>query len=167
MKYKTLIIVLFLLLVSAIDIQSQSKTKVVEVEKKEKVEHLSSEFGIVFGTPGTINLNYAKHFESFLLKFSGMYLGKFQGGQIDVGYKINTWKRTYQAITLAAGLSRLPRETEIYAQPLPTKKWNYASINYLLNTRGFLLSVGLSAGEGDFTTPQLMFQIGYSTQIWK
>ncbi|MER3327992.1 MAG: hypothetical protein RIF34_00325 [Candidatus Kapaibacterium sp.] len=112
-------------------------------------------------------MNYAQHFDSFLVKISGLYLGKFQGGQLDIGYKLNTSKKTYQAITIAAGLSRFPEDAREFRQPPTPRKWDYVSINYLLNTKGFLLSVGLSSGEGDFTNPQLMFQIGYSSQFWR
>ncbi len=168
-KIKTLIITLFLILVTSTNVHSQEQIK-VEQDKyvlDAPKEYLSSEFGLVFGTPGTINLNYAKHFGGLLMKVSGMYLANFQGAQLDVGYKVYLEKRTYQAITIAGGMSRFPQETALFAIPLPTKKWDYVSINYLLNTQGFLFSLGLSAGEGDFTTPQFMFQIGFSSQFWE
>ncbi|MFA7327522.1 MAG: hypothetical protein WC121_12705 [Candidatus Kapaibacterium sp.] len=164
---RTLIFALTLLLVTTTNIQSQTEYKIVNVKSNEQKQYLSSEFGIVIGTPATFNLNYAKHFDDFLVKISGLYLGNYQGGQLDLGYKFAHSRRTYHAVTIGGGLARFPRETEIYRVPLSDRKWNYGSISYLMNTKGFLMSVGLSAGEGDFPNPQLIFQIGYSSQFWK
>lgn len=164
---KTLIISLTLLLIAATNIQSQSETKVVEVDSEVHEKQLSSEFGLVIGTPATFNLNYAKHFGDYLVKISGLYLGNYQGGQLELGYKFAFDKKTYHAVTLGGGLARFPQESDTYGHPIATKKWNYASISYLMNTKGFLMSVGLSAGEGDFPNPQLIFQIGYSSQFWR
>ncbi|PKL79668.1 MAG: hypothetical protein CVV25_07300 [Ignavibacteriae bacterium HGW-Ignavibacteriae-4] len=167
MTMKTLIIALTLLLLAATNVHTQTEDKIVEVKSDEKEEYLSSEFGLVLGTPAIINLNYAKHFGDYLVKISGLYLGNYQGGQLDLGYKFALNRRTYHAVTIGGGLARFPQETNTYGYPSPTKKWNYASISYLMNTKGFLMSVGVSVGEGDFSNPQLLFQIGYSSQMWK
>ncbi len=129
---KTLIISITLLLLVATNLQSQSEYKIVEVKSDEQEKYLSSEFGLVLGTPATINLNYAKHFGDYLVKLSGLYLGDFQGGQLELGYKFAFKRKTYHAVTIGGGLARFPQESDTYRVPLPTKKWDYISANYIL-----------------------------------
>jgi hypothetical protein len=40
-------------------------------------------------------------------------------------------------------------------------KWDYFSGNYSLLWGSFYLETGLSVGAGDFTSPQLLIQVGY------
>lgn len=131
-------------------------------------KNTSSEFGVTFGTPAALNLVIAKHFDKLMLKASGFYLGNVAKGlQIEFGYKLSEFARTYHAISLVGGLSELrAKQVSIFGggESYVQQNWNYVGIAYNLNTNGFYLQTGLSVGEGDFDNPQFMLQIGYVYQ---
>ncbi len=132
----------------------------------------SAELGVTLGTPAVLNLVLGKHFDNLMVKASGFYLGSdAKGIQFEIGYKLAEFARTYHAINIAGGFSEMRttsstlNDTDNELCPSKLYKWNYIGIVYNLNTNGFYLQSGLSIGEGDYISPQFMFQIGYVYQF--
>lgn len=174
---KSFIFATIVLIFISINLQSQTKDTVYVVTKDTvfiqnaqpntelKTKRISTELGIALGTPAIINLIVTQHFSDFLVKLSGIYLDKYEGIQIDFGYKFSESRYTYHAITLGAGYLDYSAYLDNNGHFNNRSYWEYASLQYLLNTKGFLFSAGLSAGDGSFSNPQLMLQIGYSYQF--
>lgn len=169
---KTVLILIIALSFGAISLQAQTKDTVYVVTKdtvfmnsKVKIDPISGEIGAVFGTPSGINLTGAIHTDKILVRLTGMALNTITGIQVDLGYKFNEVERTYHAISLVAGMTKIEDTGYSGYGYRVYNTWDYIGINYMMNTRGFILGVGLSAGSGSFPNPQLLFQIGYSYQI--
>lgn len=126
---------------------------------------IESEVGITLGVPSAINLLYVYHLDDVLLKVSGNYMGDLHGVQFDVGYKLFTIKRTYHALTVAGGFSRYPANNNIFDTTSEPGKFDYFSINYILCSKGYFISLGLSEGKGNINSPRLALQIGYTFQF--
>lgn len=169
---KILIISIIALSFWTISLQAQTKDTVyiatkdtVYLSSKEKINPINGEIGLYLGTPAGINLTGAIHADRLLVRLSGMSLSTISGIQVDVGYKFSEKLKTYHALTVGVGTFKIAStQTDSYNSS-SVNWWDYVSLNYMLNTKGFLLGVGLSVGDGTFTNPQLMFQIGYSYQI--
>ncbi|PKL80874.1 MAG: hypothetical protein CVV25_02855 [Ignavibacteriae bacterium HGW-Ignavibacteriae-4] len=169
---KTLFISIIVLFFGAISLQSQTKDTVyvvtkdtVFVNKKAKFDPINGEIGAALGTPGGINLTGAIHSDKLVVRLSGMLLNTISGIQVDLGFKFSEVKQTYHALSLVAGMSKIEdADLRGYGYSI-YNTWDYVGINYNMNSKGFLLGVGLSAGSGSYSSPQLLFQIGYSYQI--
>lgn len=173
-----------------IEIQTNDGNRFVfKMEQVEKIDFMvdkdpgykktKSELGGTIGTPAAINFVFGKHFDKYMVKASGMYLGRTAHGiQLELGLKLSEFKRTYHAVNIIGGYSFLQIESlsqnSGYKQYESTE-WSYGGIVYNLNTNGFYLQAGLSLGSGiyshptkgieDVTNPQFMFQIGYVYQF--
>ena len=128
----------------------------------------SAELGVTLGTPAGLNVVGAKHFDNLMVKASGFYLGyPVKGIQLELGYKFSEYDRTYNAFNIVAGIAEYGEKERInfHWSIYNYKSWKYIGIVYNLNTNGFYLQSGLSIGEGDFTNPQLLLQVGYVYQF--
>lgn len=127
----------------------------------------TAELGFTIGTPAGINLVLSKHKEQYLFRFSGMYWGSgLKGLQMELGYKFSENRNRYHAINILAGLLSIKStENQGFGTTIKTNNWQYFGIAYNFNLYGFYLQPGFSIGEGNFTNPQLMFQIGYVYRI--
>jgi hypothetical protein len=172
---KLLFTTLFVLTLSFVTTQAQTKDTVYMItrdtvyfhQNKERIKPIKAELGVLFGTPSGVNLTSAIHANDFIFRLTGMYLPNVYGIQADFGYKFSEEDYTYHAITLSGGVSRFESgdSYDYYYYYQRYDYWDYIGLNYMLNTRGFLFAVGLSAGSGTFSNPQLMLQIGYSYQF--
>ncbi|MDT3739903.1 MAG: hypothetical protein RO257_10440 [Candidatus Kapabacteria bacterium] len=148
------------------------------VDKDSGFKKTKSELGGTFGTPAVLNFVIGKHFDKYMVKASGLYLGRSAKGiQLELGLKLSEFKRTYHAISLVGGYSYLEyEEKKIYDNNINRiSEWTYGGLVYNLNTNGFYLQAGLSLGNGlatndlgeivDMPNPQIIFQIGYVYQF--
>jgi hypothetical protein len=138
------------------------------VDKDQGYKSTMTEFGGTFGTPAVINLVFGKHFDKYMVKASGMYLGSTAKGiQLELGLKLSEFKNTYHAISLVGGYSYIKnKQTSLYGyEQYQVSEWMYGGIVYNLNTNGFYLQPGLSIGSGSYNNPQIMIQIGYVYQF--
>jgi hypothetical protein len=130
----------------------------IEVIRKESAEEYRldlmhteyPELGVNFGTPGGLNLAAGYWFGTVGLRLSGMYLGDIAGVQGNVGFKLSDNSTRSHVLAAVFGTSEVER-----------KNWTYIGGVYELNLSGFFLQAGATIGSGDFTSPQLIFQIGY------
>lgn len=91
------------------------------------------------------------------LRVSGMVFDRLSGMQLNISYKLFDSQNILHNIGIAlGGLSY-----QEYSNNVEKTKWTYFGIVYNLNCGGFFFESGLSIGEGDFTNPQAIFQIGY------
>ncbi|MFH1051268.1 MAG: hypothetical protein V1779_10125 [bacterium] len=142
--------------------------KVVRITKKDKSKYYYNldyfEAGINLGTPGGVNLLVGKWFSPIGIKVSGMNLGKIYGIQGNLMYKISDDYNTCHSLGLSTGVSHMELEkTDIWGETeTEIYDWQYYGVVYNLNWSGFWLEAGLCGGTGDFTSPQLMAQIGFT-----
>lgn len=171
---KALFTFFFVITIGTISLQAQTKDTVymitrdtVYLQQKTKFSPIKAELGVVVGTPSGVNLTSAIHANDFIFRLTGMYLPTIYGLQADFGYKFSESDETYHAITLAGGVSRFEtsNDYDYYYHYQLYDYWDYVGLNYMLNTRGFLFAIGLSAGSGTFPSPQLLIQVGYSYQF--
>ena len=148
------------------------------VDKDQGYKKTKSELGGTLGTPAALNFIFGKHFDKYMVKVSGMYLGRTAKGiQLELGLKLSEFKRTYHALSLVGGYSYLEyEEKKNYGYNINRiEEWTYGGLVYNLNTNGFYLQAGLSLGNGvysnetgiieDMPNPQFIFQIGYVYQF--
>lgn len=106
--------------------------------------------GATFGTPGGLNLTVGHYWEEWGARLSGMVLGDIGGFQLN-GLKLIERSGRFEAHAgLAVGAATIGRDEWLYIMPTIDANW-----------RGMFLELGLSIGAGDYSNPQLMFQLGY------
>jgi hypothetical protein len=122
---------------------------------------IQSRFVFNFGTPGGLNLGFSYwHPSGAGFRITGGAIPSSEGNEA-VGFqgelvlRIHESGKTVSDLSLGAGYSRV---TSNYDE----NKWNYFGAFYNLNSRSLFLQVGLSAGSGDYSSPQICFQIGVS-----
>lgn len=141
------------------------KTESMEVEPSIRDYRKSSytELGINLGTPAGVNLALGYWFGEFGLRASGMVLGSIQGFQGNAGIKLSDNANRSHVLALIFGQSRL-EEKKVYLfgpDEVVYRTWSYFGLAYELNWHGFFVEAGLTAGSGDFSSPQVAAQIGY------
>lgn len=143
--------------------------KIEKTTKEKNTEYYSvdrhyTEFGVTLGTPGGLNAVIGRWFGPFGLKLSGMYLGSLYGAQLEFSAKLSENKVRTHAITGMLGTLHLDTKNDFNLTE--HKNWDYFGLAYTLNVSGFYLQAGLSVGNGSFTSPQILFQIGYVHRFW-
>ncbi|MCZ7558083.1 MAG: hypothetical protein M5R41_16905 [Bacteroidia bacterium] len=117
------------------------------------------ELGANFGTPAGFNIAFGRWFGTLGLRLSGaLYGDALAGAQLNIGFKLSDNSNRSHVLALIAGSSRLEKDDGWFTR---NKYWTYLGAVYELNLGGFFLQAGASVGEGDYSNPQLMFQIGY------
>ncbi len=141
----------------------------IEIIRKERVDYVDetmdlrhtpySELGVNVGTPAGLNAAFGRWFGLFGLRLSGMlYYPALAGAQLNFGFKLSDNANRSHVLALIAGSSVIEDSWGWYARD---KYWTYLGAVYELNLSGFFLQAGASVGEGDYSNPQLMVQIGY------
>ncbi len=139
--------------------------KVLEPEKPDDRKSYTN-FGLAIGTPGVLNLVIGYDFRNnYGVRISGGGISKrTKGIQTDLMYSI---KNTNVLCShLYIGVGYLEIEDKIYNSDYDNSYHNYSEYLYAtvgadFNYKGFYANIGLSAGAGDFNSPQIMFGIGY------
>jgi len=172
---KFILLTIATIICASFALQSQTKDTVYVVQKdtvrlvkpKPKLGKINAEVGVVLVTPTYANALISLHHNDIFFKVTGAYLSQSYGIQFDLGLKAFVEDETYHAVSLAGGqVSNLSDEVTIgYRTYQEELLWTYMSVNYILNTKGFYLSVGTGYGRGDYSSPQLMLQIGYAYQF--
>lgn len=115
------------------------------------------EVGLTVGTPARIQPSLGVNLtKKFGLRVSGMAIPSANGIQFNVFYHLkDNW-----SIGSAFGYSSIDDSS-------PNQKWTYAGLFSSLNLHGFYVESGLSWGKGDYTSPQMLIQVGYVYRFWK
>lgn len=129
-----------------------------------------SEFGGVLGSPAGGNFVVGARWPSVGLRLSGAYWGtSLYGAQLAVPINVARSENTSHNIAPFVSESHLTSTKTYYTSYGPIdlatpEEWTCVGLAYELNTHGFDLEFGLDVGTGDFSNPQLAFQIGYVHQ---
>ncbi len=137
-------------------------------------------FGATIGTPGILNLvGYYNFSNNLQLRIQGgglsrddpAYTGYYSdevmtggyGLQVNFGYLLSVSDHFEHCLSLSLGYMELYYQDYNYyfGKYSYDYDWGYVGLNYNINWGGFFAEIGLSAGEGDFSNPQLMIQLGY------
>lgn len=147
------------------------KSEVFRVEQEsygiiKNVKKSYIEFGFNIGTPGGLNLAFGGFGDVVGFRLSGFYLPTIAGIQANLNFKLYESRNTLINIALLAGSmeAKDPNNNSNsypYSADNPFKYWTYYGMALDMNFSGFFLELGLSDGKGDFSSPQLLFQIGY------
>lgn len=120
-------------------------------------QHPLLEVGVSLGTPtvlGNLIVGYWKGGEiPLLVRFSGMWWGRIQGLQWEIGFGVDREGDFRQSIT-GGGLFINDR----------TGDWSGFAAFYTMNWYGFYVQPGITFGRGSLRSrsPQALFQFGYS-----
>jgi hypothetical protein len=108
-----------------------------------------TELGVAIGTPAVLNIELGYWMDEVGVRLSG---GIFPGAgiQANLGFKLAENAKRSHVIAAVFGAS----EIDHY-------EWTYAGVAYELNYHGIFLQAGLTAGRGDYSSPQIIFQLGY------
>ncbi len=106
--------------------------------------------GVTLLTPAGLNLVYGHWFGDFGLRFSGAYFGGLAGLEIDALHRLSINENVNHSLFWALG-----------SLVVDNNNWNYLGFGWLMNLSGFFVQAGLSIGAGDYSSPQLIAQIGY------
>lgn len=121
-------------------------------------------------TPAGLNLVVAHYSRSLGVRLAAGYWGSIGGAQIDLAYEMGRRRNFSHHLYLGVGASSVEVEEMVsagryYNVATSTKTWQYVGLGYDVNWNGFFVSSGLNIGSGDFSSPQLMAQIGYVYEI--
>ncbi len=123
-------------------------------------------FGITVLAPGGINISFGNHFKSTGIRTVIGYMGSVVGLQINYLFNLSKSEHLEHNISLGAGRtafedSERPSYVRAGQIKIPRGSWTYLGGYYDINVYGAFLELGLTAGVGDFTIPQLSIQFGY------
>lgn len=123
-------------------------------------------FGLTIGMPGGINLNGGYRFDNiFGLRGNfGMVPDEMWGFQGNLDFLISKKEFFEHGMSVTFGFLEIEEDYyDIYYgyQYTYDKEWLYIGPSYFLNFYGAFIEVGMTIGTGNFSSPQLNFQIGY------
>ncbi|PLX33274.1 MAG: hypothetical protein C0600_00735 [Ignavibacteria bacterium] len=125
-----------------------------------------TELGLNFGTPAGLNIAVGRWFGPLGARLSGMVYGSLlSGAQLNLGVKLSDNHNRSHVLAATVGALSLEEEdaywSPYYGFSSRTRSWTYIGAVYELNLHGFFLQAGLSVGDGDFSNPQILLQLGY------
>jgi hypothetical protein len=114
--------------------------------------------GVAVGTPAIVNLIGGYNFSEWGIRLSGGIVPETAAGlQFDL--RRNVGYSGSLAHNLHVGVGSLVLDN---GNPwISYDWWDYVAIGYDLNWGGFYLAGDLSFGEGTYSSPQILAQIGY------
>ncbi len=120
--------------------------------------------GVNIGTPGGLNLVAGYYFERYGFRVSGggmpgMY-GGTKGAQLNGLLKITEHPNFSFNASLLGGYSSIPG---IFSN----REWTYLGVGVDMCWHKFFSELSITAGHGDFTSPQVGLQIGYMYRFIK
>lgn len=144
------------------DGESVGDTVIYRTKKKEPKQEFV--IGATYGTPSIFNARLGTRSDKgFSYQVCGMYSKDVYGLQFNPMLLLTKNEKTYQFLSFMVGYSyiRFPEFRIFDTRISELRTWAYIGAAYALNTRGFFLELGLTAGVGSYRSPQLMLQIGY------
>jgi hypothetical protein len=114
--------------------------------------------GGAFGSPGIANLVGGYYFNGWGVRVSGGMIPFSAGGvQIEVLKNLSSTQDFSHNLHLGVGSLFIDNGSSFWGYDW----WDYIAIGYDLNWHGFYVSGDLSFGEGTYSSPQILGQIGY------
>ena len=125
-----------------------------------------SMLGFTLFTPGGFNCILGYQFRYFGIRFEAGFMpfGKLDSWGLQGNILLNLFKSpsTEANLSITAGRSQVATaNTGFMLSDYSLLSWSYYGVCFDINAYGLFIEAGLSFGEGDFTSPQLLFQIGY------
>ncbi|WP_299806151.1 hypothetical protein [uncultured Shewanella sp.] len=115
----------------------------------------STSIGLSLGSPAGANFVIKSDELGFPLQVSGGYWGDKVSG-VELGYNFYQQKDSFfHSAQVITGYS------DVEKNQFESDKWTYAGISATFKTGGFFMEPGLTFGSGDYSNPQLTFQIGW------
>ena len=115
----------------------------------------STSIGLSIGSPAGVNFVIKSDTLGIPLQISGGYWGDKVSG-IEVGYSFYQHHDSFfHSAQLIAGYNHL--ETNQFE----SDTWRYTGVSATFKKGGFFMEPGLTLGSGDYSNPQLTFQIGW------
>lgn len=143
-------------------LQTIPKKLVLKLDFKEVKDRYVS-FGATVGSPAIINALISYNaFKTGGIRLSGLTgLTDNSGYQIELYYNLSNSKNFESNISVMKGESKFIDVNQNSFFETNYLYWNYYGAAVDLNYYGLFGQFGLSMGSGDFSSPQLMFQLGY------
>lgn len=116
---------------------------------------------ITIGTPGGFNLSaVALLSDRWGLEISGGQVPQTSndaayGAEGGLVYRLRSSPRHFSVLFLNAGHSIIRNHAQGWDY-----RWDYGGFGFIYKSKALYLQVGLSAGNGDFSNPQIMAQLG-------
>lgn len=118
-----------------------------------------SSFGLTVGTPAALNIVYSYQSQSLLnFRIQGGIWGPANGIQANIGFNLSKSESFEHNLSICGGYSQLTDQKSFGDR---IYEWTYTGVCYNFNWGGFFTELGLTVGEGNFSNPQLMLQLGY------
>ena len=139
-----------------------------DISGTQKISHPSTyaSIGLLLGTPAGFNFYGALTMNKLRVELFGSGGSGSSGIEGRVGYVFTNWKNFQQGAMLGAGAANLTVTTTVTvngssSSSTSTYLWNYLSASYFLCIYGFYADLGLSVGQGNVTSPQVVGDLGY------
>lgn len=119
----------------------------------------STSIGLSIGSPAGANIVIKSNELGFPLQVSGGYWGdKIRG--LEVGYNFyQNQDSFFHSAQVIAGYS------DIEENRFENSTWRYTGVSATFKKGGFFMEPGLTFGSGDYSNPQVTFQIGWMRQL--
>ena len=115
-------------------------------------------FGATLGTPAIVNLVLGYNFNEWGVRASGGMIPETSiGFQVDIRRSIGTSGSLSHNLHVGAGALVMDDGNPFRSYDW----WDYIAIGYDMNWSGFYLSADISSGEGTYSNPQFLAQVGY------
>jgi hypothetical protein len=144
-------------LISIAALGGRQSAYAAELDKSPSISYYD-ELGFSLGTPAGVNLEWEHVATDMTLTASGMIWGSTRGLQFGFTPAFFRTADNKAKVQLIAGISQL--------NPVNRKleRWRYAGVEFVWRPRRFLLGLGVTAGTGTFSTPQMSVRIGL---VWR
>jgi len=113
----------------------------------------ATSLGFSLGTPAGINIVFAKDLPTTTLTLTGGGARPgdhgIYGVQVAASLVRSERSRNFRSLNLIGGYSFIDHET-----------WTYGGVEGFFSWRAFFVAPGLTAGTGDFSSPQFSLQTG-------
>ena len=117
-------------------------------------------FGLTLLMPGGLNALFGYQFTSGIgFRVEAGYIGTLSGFQGNFMYNLSKSRSFEHNLSIGFGHMSGTQNKGLFNEE--TKTWTYAGLFYDLNIYGLFLELGVTAGSGGFTNPQIAFQFGY------
>jgi hypothetical protein len=119
------------------------------------------EIGGNLGFPAAVNAYIGFWYGLFGIHASGMHIYLADGLQANIALNLYDQTNIRHSLSLAGGFSNIRKDKRGSEGILKNFHWEYIGSTYNIFYKGFWTEIGLSFGEGNYTNPQLLFQLGY------
>jgi len=130
--------------------------------KSDVIKREYAVLGLSLAGPAGLNFIAGYYFKYFGFHISGMfYHPEMTGGQLNLLWKFYESRRFIHSVSVVGGITHF----DSTSVGLDIVDWKYGGIAYNFYWSGFFAELSITMGDGNYTNPHVMFQLGYIQKL--